>query len=294
MEGQTQMKTNLIKSMLERGINVVMLLASAVRASVRWLFGNKTLWSGLIPTALLAIAAFWALQKTGHQLRLLQEQISYVRQPVLQVYSRPTDIADWRNTKMRLHVGNVGNETVENVMARVALLLVNEREIYSWGQFKHPEAYFMDTLRGPKERLWPRGALAPNEERDIQDWVYHAFLGAFLTIPSGEEEVNRELGTVADLLEAQYVLFVECAYRRRSDLTEYADSTFLDFSRRFMRSPLEDLKFQIGGVKLIERLKAYLREGPQLSINIKKDRYEIYRHAFGSYSTTVRTIPRKR
>jgi hypothetical protein len=58
--------------------------------------------------------------------------------------------------------------------------------------------------------------------------------------------------------------------------------------------PPEDLRFQIGGVKLIERMKGYLREGPQLSVNIREDSYEIFRHAFGSHPTAVKTIPRKR
>jgi hypothetical protein len=294
MKGQAHMKIHVFKSLLTVGINAVALLGSGIWAFSKRLYRNKTLWSGLIPTALLAIVAFWALQKTGDQLRLLQEQISYVRQPVLHVYSRPIDTGDWRNTKMRLYVGNVGNETVENVMVRVWLFLVNERDIYSWGQFKYLKAYSTDTLRGPKERLWPHGALAPNEERDIQDWVYHALLRAFLTIPSGEQEVNRELGTVADLLAAQFVLFVECVYRRRTDRREYADTTFLDFSLWFTHMPPEDLRFQIGGVKLIERMKGYLREGPQLSVNIREDSYEIFRHAFGSHPTAVKTIPRKR
>ncbi|MFH1335285.1 MAG: hypothetical protein ABII96_02115, partial [Candidatus Zixiibacteriota bacterium] len=56
--------------------------------------------------------------------------------------------------------------------------------------------------------------------------------------------------------------------------------------------PPEDLRSRIGGEKVIDRLRAYLHDGPELAIDIKEKSYLVYRIAFGT-KTTIRIIPRK-
>jgi hypothetical protein len=283
------MKTNLLKSMSEGGINAVMFLASAVWTFVKWLFGNKTHWSGLIPTALLAIAAFWALQKTSDQLEVLQEQITYVREPVMVVYSHPVD--NWHD--LVLHVANVGNDTVKNVRVRIGLFLVTDSQIYSYGQFFNPSAYLDITgERTPRQRLWPLLTLGPNEEVDIWNRVQYCLLQPFIGFVPEEDDPEAEVRAVARLFEGEYVLFVECSYRRRTDFVQYADTTYLHYS--LYPLPIhEDLRLEIGGHRVIARLKKYLAEGPQLSINIKEDEYLIFKHGFGRSASTVSRVPRK-
>lgn len=258
--------------------------------SLRCLCRKKGLWAGFFPTALLALLALWGLRHTSEQLKLLREQIAYTRRPVLLVYSRAVRGFDY--TKTRLYVGNVGIETVENVRVRVALFLVTEDTIYSYGQFYFPKAHYTDTTRNPKEDIWPRRTLASNEEMDIQGWVYGSIVVAYETLPPGEEEMRRELGIVADLFNGDYALFVECSYRRKSDFIQCADTSFMDYPF-FGMPPPEDLRSRIGGEKVIDRLRAYLHDGPELSIDITEKSYLVYRIAFGTRPTTIRIIPRK-
>ena len=60
----------LFQSLLEGATNSTTYLASRIPALISWIFGNKTLWSGFIPTALLAIVACLALQRTGDQIEI--------------------------------------------------------------------------------------------------------------------------------------------------------------------------------------------------------------------------------
>jgi hypothetical protein len=273
----------------------IITLRSYLWIFVKWLFRNKTLWSGLIPTIVLALIAYYGLKQTNNQLKLLQEQVSYQRQPVVIVYSRPVN----NSLDIRLHIANVGNDTIDKVNFRLGLFLVNDTAIYSYGQFTTPMVFLgIREYRTPRQRIWPMLTLAPNDEIDLTDRMsilfYQPFSDWRLPTPYPDSsEIMSELSTVSQIFGGEYVLFIEYSYRRKSDFVQYTDTAYYHYDP-YPYAIQQDLKQQIGGYKVIDRLKTYMRDGPELIINIYSDKYEVDKLCFGTRPTTIMTIPRKR
>lgn len=246
-------------------------------------------WSGLFPTVLLCIVAYFALQKTNDQIKLTSEQMGYLRQPILFFEAQPTREAPL----YQLFLSNVGNESAENVTLRSFLLLVTDSQIFSYGQYQEHRAYFADTTRTAKEMIWPRLTLHPDSRMEVTTRVIsEIFLAPYQAIPRGGDSIlKKDFLTIRDSLGGGYVLFVESIYRRPIDLKRAADTSWFSFDPTFGPSmgPLEQ---QVGGPGIIERCKSYLEHGPQLSINIVDNAYVIYRHTASLIPKTVREIPR--
>lgn len=281
------MRAMLLRGFLRHILRAIGLCASTFWKGLRWFFGSKTLWSGLIPTALLAIAAFSALKKTSDQIEILREQMSYVRQPVLVVYLRPVDDLD----RPVLHLANIGNDSVDNVKVRVRLFLVKENDIYSFGLSSEEMVYwFGDTLRTPKERQLPRLTLAPNEDRELASKLYLSLLPAYRTVPPGKDSVIYDLRRVRSILGGEFILSVECSYRRKTDFAKYADTTWLHYDPWFGFHT--ELSPRVGGLEAIRRLKKYVEHGPEMSIVIRDEEYVVWRSTFGAAPTIVKRLPK--
>ncbi len=112
-----------------------------------------------------------------------------------------------------------------------------------------------------------------------------------MDLPSDGKEVRSQLFATKEAFGGEYVLFAEYSYRRKSDFVKQTDTTYFYYDATFRF--YEEVRLQIGAGHVIDRLKKYLHDGPELSINVKRDRYEVYRHVFGACPTTVRTVPRK-
>ena len=249
----------------------------------------KSLMSGLIPTLILMLFVVCELKQTKEQVELFREQMSYQREPVIMIYPSLVGRA------FKLFIANVGNEGAENLRVNAFFFLVTPNQIYSWGQYEQIMAYMEGSERTPKQEIWPRGSLKPNEKFELKWHVEYALLKPFLVKFEENEEVN-EMYKMRELMQGRFVLFIEYYFRKQSDFTPHADTAYLFyetgpvFERRYT-----DLRTEIGGDKIIRRLNRYLMEGPQLSIYIKKTKYEFYQHEllnpFGV--KIVRTIERK-
>lgn len=263
------------------------------------ILSNREYWSGLFPTLILALAAWYGLSQTRSQLKLLQEQITYVRQPMLFFSPR---MKDSRSTG--LYIANIGNDTVQNVNIRLGLFLVTETEIYSYGELQWPAGILQfDSPRPPRESLWPLLSLAPNEERDLTHRLELLYMGNLYMMPilvnhsqNKEKAIDsiiiNDMFTIKDSLKGDYVLFAEYFCRRKTDFVGYAETTYF----RYYPYPsfLTNLNLEIGGFKIINRLKTYMQNGPELSIKIWRDAYEVYKNNIGYPSTTlIKKISRK-
>lgn len=269
--------------------NILFVLWSLPRA-IWWLFGKKEHWSGIIPAILLILFGFLGYKETKKQLKILQEQISYQRTPVVYIHSDPDD----NPYKLRhLYLANAGKDTIVDVSIRTFLFLVTNDEIYSYG---HPYNVFRtDPDQGlrPKDRI-SNEVLAPNEKYDftkeLKFWLWKTYPSA----AEQENELIEETEVVKELFEGEYVFFIEYSYRRVTDLLKYTDTTYLYYPTLKFVGVYEDLKLEIGGSKVINRLEAYMSEGPLLSINIEPDKYVIYKFPSGFLGMrVVKEIPRR-
>jgi hypothetical protein len=269
--------------------NIFMFLFAKSWLGIKWVFSNPTLWSGLIPTVLLALGAYFGLYQANRQLTLLHEQISYLRQPVLNTFLR-----EKKDGHLGLSLANIGNDTLENVRVRMGLFLLNDKEICTYGEMEQLPSYWgFIPPRPPKENTWPRLSLAPNDEFDLTDRINHlTWLNVFYNPREGTNEAADELFSVRELFKADYVLFIEYAYRRKSDFVQYSDTAYFHYDP--VLGMHTDLKLGIGGLRLIERLKSYMQSGPELMIKIRDDKYEIQMRTFGSYPDIIKAIPRKK
>ncbi|MCI0406383.1 MAG: hypothetical protein L0Y74_09160 [candidate division Zixibacteria bacterium] len=248
---------------------------------------RESLWSGLFPTILLAIFAGLGLYHTNQQVGLLREQLSYTREPIMLFYTEPVGFHS-----RRVWLFNVGNDTAENINVRFGLFLVNENQIFSYSQLQNVQAYFTDSTRPPKAKLFSQLSIPPNGKFEISERIHPLFLPPIQFNPVGDFDstVEAELFRVKDLLKGEFVLFAECSYRRKSDFVKRVDTSFFWFFPR--TGPEEDLKMMVSGIKVIDRLKDYLK-GPQLIIQIFSDRYIIFKSEFGVEPKIIRSVPRK-
>ncbi len=254
---------------------------------------NKKYWSGLFPTLLLAVVAYLGFHQTKSQLKLLQEQITYVRQPRLFISPRLKD-----DDSTGLFIANIGNDTVQNVNVRLGLFLVTETEIYSYGELLWPMGVNLAKFNSPKpprESLWPLLSLAPNQEEDLTGKL--DVLGSLdvyrMRPPKNHSQVLDDMSAIRDSLKADYVLFVEYFCRRKTDFVGYAETTYFRYYP--YHRGLMNLNLEIGGSKTINRLRSYMQNGPELSVYITRDAYEIYRNPSTTLtpSTLIKRIPRK-
>ncbi len=234
------------------------------------------LWTGLIPSLIAVWFVITGLDQTTEQIRVLQEQISYVRKPVLVVSPTPPSLSAEPDYTGMLTVSNVGNEPAENVFLKFHLMLVSDTSIFSFGQREHPQAYFTDTARSPREKLWPRLTIYPDsQEISLGPRITSMLVGAYHYKPDSLD-IRQEIINLRLKFGGIYVLFMESLYRRQSDLVLFADTSF--FQLEPLSWWLESLQDRIGGPAIQERIKTYLFNGPQISINLEQDHYEIYRH----------------
>lgn len=258
---------------------------------------QKSLWSGLIPSLLLGAAAFYGLSQTNKQLALLQEQLSYSREPVIFVESRPrfsvAAMADssFLSRLSGLYISNVGNETAENVGIRFYLFMVTDSAVFSYGnQSQLVRGYFSDTTRSPRAMIWPRLSLLPNQnEEELTPRYLLKLFDPYRFLPRGEDPV-RELLLVGKSLSADCVLGVEYSYRRRSDLVARSDTVFFEFDPILGR--LDNLATRIGGNRYADRIRKYMENGPEVAIAIYPDRYVLTRDDAGGHHTIVAIFPR--
>jgi hypothetical protein len=258
---------------------------------------QKSLWSGLIPSLLLGVAAFYGLSQTNGQLAMLQEQLSYSREPVIFLESRPQlSFAAMADSSLLarlsgLYISNVGNETAENVGIRFYLFMVTDSAIFSYGnQSQLVRAYFSDTTRSPRAMIWPRLSLLPNQkEEELTARYLPKLFDPYRFLPRGEDPV-RELLLVGKSLSADCVLGVEYSYRRRSNLVAQSDTVFFEFDP--VLGTLDNLATRIGGNQFVNRIRKYMENGPEVAIAIYRDKYVLTRENAGRRQTIVAIFPR--
>lgn len=237
------------------------------------------LCSGLIPALIAIYFVMQGLDQTTYQIKILQEQISYARKPVLVVSSTP-NFRDMTDITPKLTVSNVGNEPAENVFFKFHLMLVSDTSIFSIGQRHHNRSYFVDSTRFPKEKLWPRLTINPDsQEVSIGHRVYGEVIMAYIDLPDSSFDPRQELIDLRLKLGGTYILYLESSYRRQSDYVYLADTTILEVDP--ILGSFEPIEDEIGGPAIRERVKSYLFNGPQHSINLFSDRYEFYLHHTG-------------
>ncbi len=249
----------------------------------------RGLCAGLIPTCLLIYFVVEGLNQTQDQLGILREQLSYSREPIL--WLREELDQGSGVVSQTLKIGNVGNETAENVNIRMFLFLLTADHVYSYGQHENTRSYFTDTTRTTRGMIWPRLRLEPNDDVSLSSWLTRLKVRPFHTIPEAED-FRSELINIQNILKGIYIVFVEYSCRRKSDLSLRTDTAYFRLYPIWER--YSNLDQEIGGPKMIRRIKDYLHNGPQLSINILADRYEIYQHEIGDFPPTILTIPRER
>jgi hypothetical protein len=260
---------------------------------IRWIWQrlkSENLWSGVFPTLILTIFALIAWWQTNEQLKILQEEIRYQRKPILIAYSYPSKQSRFPIKESGLYLANIGTDTAENVNVRLELFLVNEKTIYSYGQSQNPLHWIIDSTRGPRGLLMPRLRIKPDTAVDFTARIEMLLLHPFLDVHEKDDDPYGELFAVQNLFKGNYVLFAEYSFKRSSDFAQEVDTAYFGFDP--LMGPFYKLDEEIGGLKVIERLKKYMQDGPQLSINIFRDRYEIYKHVFGVFPPTVLKIPR--
>jgi len=263
------------------------------------IISNKNSWSGLFPTLILAVAAWYGLNQTQSQLRLLQEQMTYTRQTVLHFIPRLSD-----DHTCNLYIANIGNDTVRNVNVRLGLFIVTQTGVYSYGDLQWPPVMTGFRNRTPaRESMFPNLTLAPNQEMDLTDRLhslqYEPGAQFFYSLSKSREnkevtvpEVTREMRTIKELLNGDYILYAECSWRRKTDFTKYADTTYFSYQLPLPEF-ITDLRLDVGGDQIIDRVKSYMQHGPKLSVLIMPDAYEIYKERIGSYPLRTKIILRK-
>ncbi len=260
---------------------------------VRWIWQrlkSENLWSGIFPTLILTLFALIALRQTTEQIKILREEIRYQREPVLIVYSYPSKQPPFPIKESGLYLANIGNDTAKNVNLRLGLFLINEKTIYSYGQFQNPSRWIIDSTRGPRGLLMSRLQLKPDTAVDLMPRIEMLLFQPFLDVHEKDDPLE-ELFAIQNLFKGEYVLFAEYSFKRSSDFAQKVDTSYFRFS--YHQGPHSNLKEEVGGLKVIERLRKYMENGPQLSINIFRDRYEVYKHTFGAFPPTVLRLPRK-
>ena len=243
----------------------------------------RGLFSGLIPALIAIIFICKGLDQTTDQIKILQEQISYERKPVLVVSSVP-NFGGKTDVTPKLIVSNVGNEPAENVRMKFHLMLVSDTSVLSVGQRRHPRSYFGDTTRSPREMLWPRLTIYPDsQEIDMGHWIYYEVIDAYRDLPDSLDP-RQELVDLRRKLGGVYILYVESSYRKQSDLILFADTLFFRFDP--ISTWLTPLPDEIGGPAIQERVKSYLFNGPQVCIYLHRDRWEIFAFSISDYQET--------
>jgi len=235
------------------------------------------IFGGLIPSLIVLYFTCQGLDQTREQIDLLKEQISYVRKPVL-VVSSISDFSMDSTRTGKLVVSNVGNEPAVNFYDKFHLVLVSDTSIISFGQRGHARSYITDTAKSPREKLWPQLTIYPDsQEFNLNNRIRNTLIQAYHYIDTtGSFDLRTELIDLRRKLGGIYVLFVELSYRRQSDLVFVADTSFFQFEPG--QWAYETLQDRIGGPKIQERVKSYLFNGPQISVNLHEDHYEIYKH----------------
>lgn len=227
------------------------------------------LLSGLVPTIIL-------LFFVCAELNVLKEELSYSREPIIVLDTEPRTGSPWL---FRLLIANIGNETAENVSIQLTPFVATSEKIYSYGQHQLYKGDISGKQLGPREKMWPRQKLQPNEEVELMNWRSLIFLNAYIRdiLPLDNDSImNQDLYKILGLIQGQLILMGEVTYRRQSDYKFFVDTVF--YSYMPVLEIFEDLNKKIGGRFLSDRIKKYLRNGPQLSINIMKNEYVIYGH----------------
>jgi hypothetical protein len=261
----------------------------------------KSLLSGSIPGIFLAIAAYWALSGTGKQIdlvrdqvELLKEQVSYARNPIIRVYTDPPrQGSDDARHKWRLYISNVGSDTATNVSVNLGLFIVSDSSIYTFNR-EDSRTGFTDTLRNAKERIWPRLTLAPGDESDFINERFSSLLTPTLINYNPLtyfQNRNKELYGLKNLLKGIYVLMVKYSYRRKSDLSFFADTVFFEYT--ITHGFTDNLKDDIGGPKTIDRLINYTSNGPNHGITIERDGYQITTDCIDPHDTKAIYLKKK-
>jgi hypothetical protein len=222
-----------------------------------------------------------------------------LREPVINIEARPipgrdttSGTYDQANAPFlnTLYLSNIGNDTLDNFFVQLSLFIVNEEEIYSYGQRQNLTAYIDDTNRTPRQKLWPRLILLPNEKEIA---LTKRILGLFL-VPHLDDikdiDIYRDLSDAGHAFNGEFVLTAECNFRRRSDYMLYADTFYFAFQPGL--GPNDNLVKLIGGPKIIKRIESYMASGPQVSINFNKERIELFRHNLGPDGISVEVIKR--
>ena len=261
---------------------------------------NHSLYSGLIPTTLLIVFILIGISQTTTQISLLNEQLRVsIKQisllseqlrvslpPVLHIH---TKLSRGITEKFSVSISNLGKDTTDNVNIQMDLLLVNERDIYSYGQHRVRQAYYGGTTRTPREKIWPRLTLKPNDEHDLSPRIPLLLIMAY-QFPPKKDNRYKDLIAIQQRLKGIYVVAIYYSFRRRYDLLEASDTTFIVLSP--ILGIMGSLQSEIGGVGTIKRIKHYLQDGPERSINITKDSYIIYKHELDGV-IVEKTIERK-
>ena len=249
-----------------------------LRKNVLW---DVQLWAGLFPAAILAYLALVTLRQTNQQLKLLSEEVSYVREPVLILKTEPE--AGRGIFTRTLYLKNIGNEPAANVSLRFGLFLVNDNNIFSYGEIDNFDVQVGNSKTPAKRTLWPFLTIPPDSNWEFSQRIRmlhrKPLVGNILNQP--DSIVDKQFYIVNDLLKGEFVLFVEYAYRRRSDYIQRTDTAYYFYDPMFGLQ--DNVKLTVGGMKIINRIRDYLQNGPPLSIFISMDRVAVYRQKPGPF-----------
>jgi len=111
-------------------------------------------------------------------------------------------------------------------------------------------------------------------------------------VPENDKEINNDFFSIAEQFKGRYVLFAEYSYRLSSNYKLETDTSFYWYS--LIQGPYDEVISNAGGPKIIERVKAYLRDGPEIRLSIDKDRYRAWSVSPTDWSTfrTIAVKPR--
>ncbi len=248
-----------------------------VRNRLITVFKSKFL-HGMLTGLLPSMFAIIAVCQTNEQLDYLREQISYTRKPAILFHLQPNPTSTFKTV---LLIGNIGNEAAETVHVKGRMFLVTHETVYSYGQSGFGKSCFVDTSRTPRGIIWPRLSLGPNEKIDFTRRLSDLLLSPFhccFDDSNWSEQVLYAPIEITNQLDGLLVTFLECSYRRKSDYSLFADSIFLVYHAR---ESYTDVREEIGGVNIANRIVNYIMNGPELSINIERDHFVVYEHVFG-------------